>query len=158
MPSSGTLLCLASAAAFGAMGIFGKLAYDEGATVGTLLAVRFVLAAALFWVLVATTGAARHLRALAPRDLGLALALGGIGYSAQAADAARDRQQQPEQRGREREPDGEQRADARTLVVGELAEDPHRAERGGGGEAQEGACWGHAGSIADRPCRNDLDY
>ena len=36
--------CLASAAAFGAMGIFGKLAYDEGATVGTLLATRFVLA------------------------------------------------------------------------------------------------------------------
>ena len=32
MPSAGTLLCLASAAAFGAMGIFGKLAYDEGAT------------------------------------------------------------------------------------------------------------------------------
>ena len=30
----GALLCLASAAAFGAMGIFGKLAYDEGATVG----------------------------------------------------------------------------------------------------------------------------
>ena len=84
MPPSGALLCLASAAAFGAMGIFGKLAYDEGATVGTLLAVRFVLAAALFWVLVATTGAARHLRALAPRDLALALALGGIGYSAQA--------------------------------------------------------------------------
>jgi drug/metabolite transporter (DMT)-like permease len=33
MPSTGTLLCLASAAAFGAMGIFGKLACDEGATV-----------------------------------------------------------------------------------------------------------------------------
>ena len=46
MPSAGVLLCLASAAAFGAMGIFGKLAYDEGATVGTLLATRFVLAAA----------------------------------------------------------------------------------------------------------------
>ena len=35
---AGALLCLASAAAFGAMGVFGKLAYDEGATVGTLLA------------------------------------------------------------------------------------------------------------------------
>ena len=43
--SSGTLMCLASAAAFGAMAVFGKLAYDEGATVGTLLAVRFTLAA-----------------------------------------------------------------------------------------------------------------
>ena len=45
----GTLFCLASGAAFGAMGVFGKLAYGEGATVGTLLAVRFTLAAALFW-------------------------------------------------------------------------------------------------------------
>ena len=32
MRSSGTLLCLASGAAFGAMAIFGKLAYGEGAT------------------------------------------------------------------------------------------------------------------------------
>ena len=46
MPSSGSLFCLASAAAFGAMGVVGKLAYGEGATVGTLLSVRFVLAAA----------------------------------------------------------------------------------------------------------------
>ena len=41
MPIRGIVLCLASAAAFGAMGVFGKRAYDEGATVGTLLAVRF---------------------------------------------------------------------------------------------------------------------
>ena len=64
--------------------IFGKLAYDEGATVGTLLAVRFVLAAAMFWALVAVTGAARQLRTLARRDLALAIALGAVGYSAQA--------------------------------------------------------------------------
>ena len=31
------LLCLASGTAFGAMAVFGKLAYDNGATVGTLL-------------------------------------------------------------------------------------------------------------------------
>ena len=84
MRSSGILLCLASAAAFGAMGIFGKLAYDEGATVGTLLAVRFSLAASLFWALAAATGAIRRLRALPRRDLGIALALGALGYSAQA--------------------------------------------------------------------------
>ena len=80
----GALLCLASAVAFGAMGIFGKLAYEHGATVGTLLAVRFVLAAALFWGLVLATGAARHLRALPRRDIALALGLGAVGYSAQA--------------------------------------------------------------------------
>jgi drug/metabolite transporter (DMT)-like permease len=84
MPSPGALICLASAVAFGAMAIFGKLAYDAGATVGTLLAVRFLLAGALFWLLVAGTGAARHLRTLSRRDLGMALALGGVAYSAQA--------------------------------------------------------------------------
>jgi drug/metabolite transporter (DMT)-like permease len=66
------------------MGIFGKLAYEHGATVGTLLAVRFVLAAVLFWVLVLATGAGRRLRALPRRDIGLALGLGAVGYSAQA--------------------------------------------------------------------------
>ena len=66
---TGLLFCLASGAAFGAMAVFGKLAYDEGATVGTLLAVRFSLAAALFWVLVPL----RELRAL-----------GACGYSLQA--------------------------------------------------------------------------
>ena len=84
MPSAGTLLCLASAAAFGAMGIFGKLAYDEGATVGTLLATRFVLAAALFWLFVAFSDGARDVRALTRRDVGIALALGAVLYSAQA--------------------------------------------------------------------------
>ncbi len=80
----GAIVCLASAVAFGAMGIFGKLAYEQGATVGTLLAVRFVLAATVFWGLVLATGAGRHLRTLRPRDIGLALGLGAVGYSAQA--------------------------------------------------------------------------
>jgi drug/metabolite transporter (DMT)-like permease len=84
MPATGALICLASAVAFGAMAIFGKLAYDDGATVGTLLAARFVIAGALFWVLVAATGAARELRALPRRDVGAALALGAVAYSAQA--------------------------------------------------------------------------
>jgi hypothetical protein len=43
VPSSGTLLCLAAAAACGAMAAFG----DAGATVGTLLTVRFGLAGLL---------------------------------------------------------------------------------------------------------------
>ena len=84
MPSAGTLLCLASAAAFGAMGIFGKLAYEEGATVGTLLSTRFVLAAALFWLFLASSGGVRDLRALPRRDVGIALALGAVLYNAQA--------------------------------------------------------------------------
>jgi drug/metabolite transporter (DMT)-like permease len=82
--SSGTMLCVGSAAAFGAMAVFGKLSYDEGATVGTLLAVRFALAALMFWGLVLAGGAVRELRTLAGRDLGLGLALGACGYAIQA--------------------------------------------------------------------------
>jgi drug/metabolite transporter (DMT)-like permease len=78
--SSGTLLCLASAAGFGAMAAFGKLAYDEGATVGTLLSVRFTLAAALFWLLTPV----REVRALSRRDIAIALGLGMCGYALQA--------------------------------------------------------------------------
>jgi len=84
MPTTGVIACLASAAAFGAMGVFGKLAYDEGATVGTLLATRFVLAAALFWLFLVWSGRVGSLRSLTARDAGLALALGAIGYGAQA--------------------------------------------------------------------------
>ena len=84
MPTTGALTCLASAAAFGAMGVFGKLAYDEGATVGTLLATRFGLAAVVLWLLLICSGRVRSLRALSRRDVGVALALGAIGYGAQA--------------------------------------------------------------------------
>ena len=79
----GALVCLASAVAFGAMGIFGKLAYEQGASVGTLLATRFVLAAALFWGILACTGGLRVDRTLSRRDVGLAFALGGVGYCVQ---------------------------------------------------------------------------
>jgi drug/metabolite transporter (DMT)-like permease len=84
MPPAGPLSCLASAAAFGAMGVFGKLAYDEGATVGTLLATRFVLAAGLYWLVVVCAGGVRDLWKLPRRDVGIALALGAVGYGAQA--------------------------------------------------------------------------
>jgi drug/metabolite transporter (DMT)-like permease len=84
MRSSGTLICLTSAASFGAMGIFGKLAYDNGTTVGTLLASRFALAALVFWLVLAATGTAGQLRALSARDTLIAIGLGAIGYSLQA--------------------------------------------------------------------------
>jgi drug/metabolite transporter (DMT)-like permease len=78
-------MCIGSGSAFGAMAIFGKFAYENGATVGTLLSVRFVLAAVLFWMLVLGGRAVvAELRALAPRDVALALGLGAAGYSLQA--------------------------------------------------------------------------
>jgi drug/metabolite transporter (DMT)-like permease len=60
-PLAGVLLCAASAAAFGAMAVFGKLAFEAGVGVITVLAIRFSLSAAV----------------LAP--------LGAVGYAAQSA-------------------------------------------------------------------------
>ena len=82
--SSGTVFCLISGAAFGAMAMFGKLAYDGGSTVATLLSARFVIAAVLFWLIVVATGAARDLLTLGRRDLATGLALGACGYALQA--------------------------------------------------------------------------
>ncbi len=73
-------MCLASAACFGAMAVFGKLAYEAGATIGTLLAVRFVFAAGVFWAGTPLS----ETRALGRRDLTIALGLGAVGYAAQA--------------------------------------------------------------------------
>src|SRR4051812_43454365 len=84
MGRTGALFCLAAAASFGAMGVFGKLAYDQGVTVGTLLAVRFALAAVVLWLILTATGRLAAVRALPRRDALMALALGGLGYSAQA--------------------------------------------------------------------------
>lgn len=83
--TSGALLILLSAAAFGAMPVFGTLAYADGATVGTLLSARFLLAALVSWaLLLATRAGVADLRALDRRDAALALALGACGYAGQA--------------------------------------------------------------------------
>ena len=84
MRTSGPLLCIGSGAAFGVMAIFGKLAYGEGATVCTLLAVRFSLAALLFWTLILAGGHGHEVRALRRRDLVAGLALGACGYALQS--------------------------------------------------------------------------
>jgi drug/metabolite transporter (DMT)-like permease len=81
MRSTGTLLCVASGIAFGAMAAFGTLAYDEGATVGTLLTIRFAIAASVFWAVLAVRRAPLR---IARRDAVLGLALGACGYAAQA--------------------------------------------------------------------------
>jgi drug/metabolite transporter (DMT)-like permease len=77
----GAALCLVSAAAFGAMGIFGKLAYDEGVGVWELLLVRFGLAAIVLTAIVGLRGA---LRDLERRAVVTGLLLGAIGYATQA--------------------------------------------------------------------------
>ena len=72
-----------SGASFGAMAIFAKLAYDQGAGVLALLSARFVIAAAVFWAVVAARGLLRG-GGLDRRAALVALALGGIGYTTKA--------------------------------------------------------------------------
>lgn len=87
----GNLLVLLSAACFGAMAVFAKLAYAEGVTAPTLVLLRFLVAAALMVVL--SLALARRRRTLAPpatrpvlepRTVGAALGLGALGYATQA--------------------------------------------------------------------------
>jgi len=80
----GALLCLLSAAAFGTLGIFGRLASDAGASIASTLLVRFGVAALLFWVLLWFWGGWGRLRRL-PRHVVLTgLGLGAVGYSLQS--------------------------------------------------------------------------
>ena len=77
----GAALCLGSAAAFAGMGVFGKLAFDAGVGVLTLLFVRFAIAAPVFWLAVVSR---RALAGTPPRTVLIGLALGAVGYAAQA--------------------------------------------------------------------------
>src|SRR3954452_4252319 len=78
--AAGAALCLLSAAGFGAMAIFGKLAYDAGVSTLTLLLVRFTFATMLFVAMLAAAPGARAAR-LPRRALGVGLALGAVGYA-----------------------------------------------------------------------------
>jgi drug/metabolite transporter (DMT)-like permease len=78
---TGSLLVLASAVAFGSMAIFGKLAYDAGVGVLTLLFLRFAIAAPVLWALALRRGARRLTDR---RTLLAALGLGAFGYALQA--------------------------------------------------------------------------
>lgn len=77
----GPALCLLSAAAFGVMAIFGKLAYDAGVETDALLLFRFGIAAAILAALAASRGV---VRGIGRRAVTAGLLLGGIGYATQA--------------------------------------------------------------------------
>jgi drug/metabolite transporter (DMT)-like permease len=79
----GAALVLVSAAGFGAMAIFGKLAYDAGVSTMTLLLVRFALGGLVFAALLARRRP-QHRARPERRAVLTGLALGGIGYSTQA--------------------------------------------------------------------------
>ncbi|NUT34016.1 MAG: DMT family transporter [Hamadaea sp.] len=77
----GALLCLVSAVGFGFSAVFAKQSYAAGFGVPTMLAGRFAIAAALFWVVVAWRRPALPAR----RTLLTCVGLGGVGYALQAA-------------------------------------------------------------------------
>lgn len=78
----GTLYCLLSAAAFGAMAVFGKLAYDDGVAVDALLLIRFGIAGGLLLTVALARGS---LRQLPRRTVLVGLGMGAFGYATQAS-------------------------------------------------------------------------
>jgi drug/metabolite transporter (DMT)-like permease len=94
----GAALCLVSATCFGAMAIFGKLAYDAGVSPGALLLVRFTLAAVVLGVVLLVRPGLRRPASGSPRGqaparsamtrarvLAIAVGLGAVGYATQAS-------------------------------------------------------------------------
>lgn len=77
----GIILCLTSAVGFGGMAIFAKIAFRHGATVTSLLTLRFAIAAVVLWLIVALA----HRPLPARRGAVAGIGLGAFGYSLQAA-------------------------------------------------------------------------
>ncbi len=76
----GIACVVASATCFGTLPIFARLAYASGVDTSTLLLLRFTIAAALMWTVLAVR------RVAVPRGKGLAMlvGMGAIGYAGQA--------------------------------------------------------------------------
>ncbi len=70
-----------SAAGYGVMAVFGKLAFEQGVSVDALLLVRFGLAGAVLLTLALARGAFRHVRA---RSVLIGLVMGAAGFALQA--------------------------------------------------------------------------
>lgn len=77
---AGVFWVLLSAAGFGAMAIFAKLAYQDGVTLSTMLFLRFALAGGLL----AAWGRLQGMAWPHGRDLLWLMAMGGLGYVGQA--------------------------------------------------------------------------
>ena len=76
----GQLLCVASALCFGSMAILGRFAAASGVDTPTLLLLRFSIAGAVLWIVLAV----RRERLPAGRDLAVLVGMGAIGYAGQA--------------------------------------------------------------------------
>jgi drug/metabolite transporter (DMT)-like permease len=76
----GVACIVASAACFGSMALFARIAYASGADTTALLFLRFSIAAALTWALVAV----RRPRLPGGRALAILVGMGAVGYAGQA--------------------------------------------------------------------------
>jgi drug/metabolite transporter (DMT)-like permease len=77
----GIALVFISAVGFGTLGIFGIYAQQAGLSIPTVLSFRFLLAAAIVWLLLAVQDRIVVLRG---RTLAIALGLGAFGYATQS--------------------------------------------------------------------------
>jgi drug/metabolite transporter (DMT)-like permease len=77
---AGVVLCVASGVAFGLAAVFAKESYGAGLNVSTMLATRFAIAAALFWIIVAI----RRPQLPTKRVVGVCIGLGTVGYALQS--------------------------------------------------------------------------
>lgn len=77
---AGVTWIVLSAAGFGAMAIFAKLAYRDGVSLSTMLFLRFAIAG----VLLAAWGMAARMHWPRGRDLALLVAMGAVGYVGQS--------------------------------------------------------------------------
>lgn len=77
---TGVLLCFVSGISFGLAAVFAKEAFAAGWSVPALLSTRFLVAAAVLWIVVAIRRPARP----SPRSVLACIGLGAIGYALQA--------------------------------------------------------------------------
>lgn len=77
---AGVLLCLVSGVSFGLAAVFAKESYAAGWSVPALLTMRFLVAAAVLWVVVAIRRPARP----SGRSVLTCVGLGAVGYALQA--------------------------------------------------------------------------
>jgi drug/metabolite transporter (DMT)-like permease len=76
----GVFYILASAACFGSMAIFARMAYASGIDIPSLLLLRFTMAAVLMWTLLLVKG----MKLPKGKGMLMLLAMGSIGYAGQA--------------------------------------------------------------------------
>ena len=80
LPRAGVVLCVVSGIAFGSAAVFAKESFTAGWSVSSLLTSRFVIAAAIFWIVVAIRRPAWP----SARSIAICIGLGAVGYALQA--------------------------------------------------------------------------